>query len=28
VSFGNVGNGNRLFVDIQTDVEWARLVHG
>jgi hypothetical protein len=28
VSFVNVGNGNRLFVDIQTDVECARLVHG
>jgi hypothetical protein len=28
VGFGDIGNGDRLFVDIQTDVECARLVHG
>jgi hypothetical protein len=28
VCFGDIGNGERLFVDIQTDVECARLVHG
>jgi hypothetical protein len=28
VCFGDLGSGERLFVDIQTDVECARLVHG
>jgi hypothetical protein len=28
VCFGDIGNGDRLFVDIQTDGECARLVHG
>jgi len=28
VVLGDTGNGNELFVDIQTDVECARLVHG
>jgi hypothetical protein len=28
VCFGDVRNGNRLFMDIQTDVKRARLVHG
>ena len=28
VGCGDIGNGDRLFVDIQTDVECARLVHG
>jgi hypothetical protein len=28
VCFGDIGTGERLFVDIQTDGEWARLVHG
>jgi hypothetical protein len=28
VCCGDLGNGERLFVDIQTDVECARLVHG
>jgi len=28
VVLGDIGNGNGLFVDIQTDVECARLVHG
>jgi hypothetical protein len=26
--FGDIGHGDRLLVDIQTDVEWARLGHG
>jgi hypothetical protein len=28
VFFGHVRNGNRLLMDIQTDVKRARLVHG
>jgi hypothetical protein len=28
VSFGDVGHGNRVFVDIHSNVQGARLVHG
>ena len=28
VCFGDVSNGNGLFMDIQSDVKRARLVHG
>jgi hypothetical protein len=28
VIFGGIGNGDRLFVDIKTDRECARLWHG
>jgi hypothetical protein len=28
VFLGDVGNGDRLFMDIQSDVKRARLVHG
>jgi hypothetical protein len=28
VSFGDVGHGNRVFVDIHSNVQCARLVHG
>jgi hypothetical protein len=28
VFFGDLGNGNGLFVDIQSDVKRARLMHG
>lgn len=28
VCCGDIGNGDRRFVDIQTDLECARLVHG
>jgi hypothetical protein len=28
VIFGRIGNGNRIFVDIKTDVECARLWPG
>jgi hypothetical protein len=26
--FGDVGHGNRVFVDVHSDVKRARLVHG
>jgi hypothetical protein len=28
VFFGDIGDRNRVFMDIQTDVECARLLHG
>jgi hypothetical protein len=28
VVLNDIGDGNRVLMDIQTDVEWARLLHG